>query len=78
MNMRAKYGSRQSDLLDEILETRGSLPSLASLAAWIDAPLSSAHRALAALERDGKVTVSNRGRTGRPLRIEPASHHTDL
>jgi len=75
---RAKYGSRQQELLDEIHETAPACPSLASLAAWIDAPLSSAHRALAALERDGKVIVFNRGRNGRPLRIEPTAHHTHI
>lgn len=71
---RAKPGTRQTQLMQEIEQTWQHQPSLAELAAWIDAPWSSTRDALKALERDGRVVVLNRGRNhidGSPLRIQP-------
>lgn len=67
---RAQPGVRQKQLMVLIRETHQYQPSLAELAAWMDAPLSTTHEALAALERAGLVVVHNRGKQS-GLRIRP-------
>jgi len=58
---RARYNTRPRQLMEQIEQTWPHAPSLAELAAWMDAPINSAWYALRALERDGRVVVRNRG-----------------